>query len=337
MRPFALAPNQLRRFYRGGPRIAALRGAPSDDEYAPEEWVGSTTTVFGSDELGLSRLPDGRTLRAAIAADPETYMGEAHVRRYGPDPAVLVKLLDAGQRLPVHFHPEREFARLHLGSPYGKTEAWVIIEGDASAEVWVGFREEVGSEVVAAWVARQDADAVLAALNALPVNAGDTIFVPGGTPHAIGEGILMVELQEPTDFSVLLEWRGFAIDGAAEGHLGLGLERALTALDRSAWSPDRLDRLRDVRPAAQPGVESLFPSEAEEFFGGERIRPEEEEVVLDPAFSILVVTAGEGALVPDGDAPLPLRRGDAVIVPFAAGVCRIEGSLEAIRCLPPAA
>jgi mannose-6-phosphate isomerase len=336
VRPLALGLNQLHRFYRGGRRIAALRRVARGDEYAPEEWIGSTTTVFGSDELGLSRLPDGRTLRDAIAADPEAYLGEAHVRRFGPDPALLVKLLDAGQRLPIHFHPGREFAAVHLGSPYGKTEAWVIVESDASAQVWVGFREDVGADVVAAWVERQDAESMLAGLNRLPVRRGDTIFVPGGTPHAIGEGILMVELQEPTDFSVLLEWRGFALDGAAEGHLGLGFDRALAALDRRAWTREDLDRVREVRAGGQPGLERLFPSEAEEFFRGERIGCDG-HVALEAAFSIVVVTEGEGALVPDAGAPLPLGRGDAVLVPFAAGACRIEGSVEAIRCLPPAA
>ena len=69
--------------------------------------MGSTTTIFGEDERGLTLLADGRTLRDAIAADPEGFLGAAHVRRYGPDPALLVKLLDAGERLPVHCHPDR--------------------------------------------------------------------------------------------------------------------------------------------------------------------------------------------------------------------------------------
>ena len=335
MRPVELGPNQLHRFYRGGAAIAAFRGVPSEDEYAPEDWVGSTTSVFGTDGVGLSRLPDGRTLLEAIAAEPEAYLGEEHVRRFGPDPALLVKLLDAGERLPVHFHPGREFARRHLGSPYGKTEAWVIVEARGSAEVGVGFRDEVEADAVTAWLTRQDAGAMLEALNPLPVAAGDTIFVPAGTPHAIGEGVLMVELQEPSDLSVLLEWKGFALDGAAEGHLGLGFERALEALDRSAWRGERLDALRLVRSGASPGVESLFPPEADPFFRAERIRPDP-AAALAPAFSILVVLGGSGELLADDGWTMPLARGKTVLVPFAAGECRLEGRVEAVRCLPPA-
>ena len=72
----------------------------------------------------------------------------------------------------------------------------------------------------------QDSAAMLDALHELPVGAGDAIFVPAGMPHAIGAGILLVELQEPTDLSVLLEWDGFELT-EAEGHLDLGWDRAL--------------------------------------------------------------------------------------------------------------
>ena len=128
MRPLALPPNQFHRFYSGGARIDALRGAPAGEDGRPEDWVGSTATSWGDDAEGLSRLEDGTLLRDAIAADPEAYLGPRHVARWGADPALLVKLLDAGQRLPVHFHPGRRFAREHLGLPLGKTEAWIILD-----------------------------------------------------------------------------------------------------------------------------------------------------------------------------------------------------------------
>ena len=69
----------------------------------------------------------------------------------------------------------------------------------------MGFRERVELERLRSWVLEQDVQAMLGALHEIAVSAGDTVFVPAGTPHAIGEGILMVELQEPSDFSILLE------------------------------------------------------------------------------------------------------------------------------------
>ena len=188
------------RFYRGGPAIAALRGIEPAGDRVPEEWVGSTTTVFGEQELGLSRLPDGALLRDAVAADPVGFFGPEHAARRGADPALLVKLLDAGERLPVHVHPDGAFARELLGSPYGKTEAWIVVAA-AGARRQRARRLPRGRE-------RGDARALGAragrgarcSTRSTPstVRAGDAIFVPAGVPHAIGEGVLIVELQEPT-------------------------------------------------------------------------------------------------------------------------------------------
>jgi mannose-6-phosphate isomerase len=316
VRPLRLPPNQFHRFYRGGARIDALRGAPAGEDGRPEDWVGSTATSWGSEDEGLSRLEDGSVLRDAIRADPEAFLGADHVARWGADPALLVKLLDAGERLPVHYHPGRAFAREHLGLRYGKTEAWLILEAEPDAAVHVGLREPVEPETVRGWVEAQDAEEMLAALHRVPVAAGDAVLVPAGTLHAIGGGILLLELQEPTDLSVLVEWKRFGVDDGPE-HLGLGWETALQSLDRQPIDPAAL---------SAPG-DGLLPREADPYFRAERVRGGDE---LEPSFSILLVTEGEGALN-----DLPLRRGTTVLIPYAAGTTTLTGDVEALHCLPP--
>jgi mannose-6-phosphate isomerase len=336
VRPLRLPPNQLHRFYRGGARIAELRGMPREDDQAPEDWVGSVTTTFGSGEEGLSRLEDGRVLAQAIAAEPASFLGPVHAESRGADPALLVKLLDAGERLPVHFHPDRAFARERLGSPYGKSEAWVVVaaEGDEPA-VHLGLSDPVEADTLAGWVERQQTSELLEALNRVPVAVGDTFFVPAGLLHAIGDGLLIVELQEPSDLSVLLEWEGFELDGPAEGHLGLGFDSALSAADLDRLPPERLDVLRGGGQAEGGGVERLFPREADAFFRAQRVRPAP-SATLDAEFSIVVVLEGDGRLSTD-DGDITLASGDTVLVPWAAGPVSIEGELEALRCLPPEA
>jgi mannose-6-phosphate isomerase len=317
MKPQLLPPNVLKHFYAGGPRIAALRGIELESDHMPEEWIGAVSTMFGQAERGLSRFEDGTLVRDAVRADPEAYLGAEHVARYGPDPALLVKLLDAGQRLPAHFHPGRAFAHQHLDSRYGKTESWIIVEADENAAVWVGFNRAVGPDEVREWMRTQDAPAMLAAMHELPVKPGDTIFVPAGTAHAIGAGILLVELQEPTDFSVLLEWDGFELS-PDDGHLNLGWDRALQALDRDQSPP--------------PHAGTQLPEDADPYFRAELLTG---GASLDAAFSILVVLDGDGALSTDAG-ELALRRGAAVLVPHAAGAGELRGDVEAIRCRPPA-
>ena len=118
--------NQPKQFYRGGRAIAELRGLDSQDD-STEDWVASTTVRYGMDVDGLSRLPDGRYLRDAVEADPEAWLGPRHRAYFGSSPTLLVKLLDAGERLPVHVHPPRSFAYRHLGSRHGEAEAWVVL------------------------------------------------------------------------------------------------------------------------------------------------------------------------------------------------------------------
>jgi mannose-6-phosphate isomerase len=125
---FRLGSNRIHRFYRGGPRIAEFRGQPATDDRTPEDWVGSTTQVFGSQGLGLSRLDGTILLADHYAEGSEAFVGPEHVGRFGADPALLIKLLDAGERLPIHVHPNGEFAKANMQANYGKTEAWIILE-----------------------------------------------------------------------------------------------------------------------------------------------------------------------------------------------------------------
>jgi mannose-6-phosphate isomerase len=299
VKPARLRPTRVYRFYRGGALIDRLRGEPERDSEYPEDWVGSVVAANnpGRDEpfAGLSRLEDGRLLRDAIKQDQASW----------GTPNLLVKLLDPVERLPVHAHPDREFARLELGSDYGKTEAWIVVTTrDADAEVWLGLREDVDADTYRGWIDRQDRSALLESLHHLTVRTGDVVFVPAGVPHAIGAGALIVELQEPTDFSIICEWDGFPI-APENSHLGLGWDRAIAAL--------RLD-------AYEPALG--LPEAAKPFFAVDD--------VAAPAgrFGVLLVLEGEGEI--DGER---VRAGDAFVLPAAAEPFDVRGELRVLRCL----
>ena len=310
---FPLPANQPETFYRGAGRIADFRNGSGRPD-RPEDWVASTTTRFGLAPSGLSALPDGRVLADAIAADPGWWLGPGRT-----DTGILVKLLDAGQRLPLHVHPDRSFATAHLASPYGKTEAWVIVSAEPDSFVHLGFSRDVAAEELSAWVAGQQVEQMLAATNRVPIKAGDAVLCPAGMPHAIGEGVLLVEIQEPTDFSVLLEYDGFALDGAADGHLKLGFDLALECVDRRAWSPTQV---RDLG-----GADRRLPAAADEFFAADRLRG---GATIPAAFAVLVVVAGAGTLAGEQDTTA-VRRGDTIVVPYAAGPLALTGDVEVIR------
>lgn len=325
MTPLVLGPNQPDTFYRGAGRIGRFRSGAAESA-RPEDWIASTTGRFGHGTDGMSRLPDGSLLKDAIAADPMAWLGPEHVARYGADPALLVKLLDTGQRLPLHVHPDRDFAAAHLASRHGKTEAWLVLEAEPDAAVYLGFARDVGEPELAAWVRSQDVDSMLAATNRVPVAAGDTVLCPAGTPHAIGAGILVIELQEPSDWSVLLEWQGFAV-GPDDALLELSFDQALACVTRR---PARPDSLRGDSLSKASG--SLLPAAADPFFRAERA---EGGAHLSPGYAVLVVTDGSGELTPEVGNPVPASRGSTILIPHSAGTCTLTGDLQVVRCQPP--
>jgi len=331
----SLATNTPRRFYRGGQRIFAFRGveAPTDfDGYRPEDWIGSTARLFAEGGGGVTTLEGGLELPDAFAADADGWFGEAHVTRFGGDPNLLTKLLDSGERLPVHSHPSREFAASHLDCDHGKTEAWIVLVAEPGATVWVGFRDELAPEQLADLVDAQD-DRLLAALNPLEVTAGDAVLVPAGQPHAIGEGVLILELQEPTDFSVMLEHSRFGLE---LDHAFLGLERpvALQSVDHGPVTPQRLETLR-CRWADVEGSGSALPNEASAYFRAEVVRPVTGDVTVDAAYAAVVVVDGQGSFT-SRQGTRVVSAGDVLLVPFSAGDVTVSGDVTLIRCMPPA-
>ncbi len=330
LRPSRLPLNQVTHFYRGGERIAAWRrderaGGPN----RPEEWIGSMTTMTSPEDdpsgKGLSRLADGTLLRDAVLADPERWLGPAHVAAYGASTEILVKLLDAGQRLPVHLHPDRAFARRHLGLRHGKTEAWVVLGVDGDAKVRLGFAEPMAPARLRAMVDGRDTAGLVASLRARSVRPGDAVLVPAGTPHCLDEGVFVLELQEPTDLSILLEPGGFG--GEIRADLGLGLDLALRAVRHEALGADELAELvvpRERVAAAEPGRPvPLLPPAAAPFFRAHLLRGGH-GAVIEPGFAIVVATRGAGTLVTEAGGELALRRGDTAIVPYAAGEWRLR-------------
>jgi mannose-6-phosphate isomerase len=299
--PVALGSNRPEKFYAGGARIDAFRGVRFG-ERRPEDWLASTTTMFGEDRVGLSELPDGRLLRDAIAADPERWLGPGRT-----DAGLLVKLLDAGQRLPVHAHPDGAFAREHLGLPSGKAEAWLVLE---PGPLWVGFREDDE-------LATLDDDAMLARMHELHPERGEWVYVPAGVPHAIGEGAFILEVQEPCDASVLLEWSFLGLT-REQAMLGLPLETALASVRTDAADP---------APWRSVG---RTPAEADPFFRAEAAQPG----ALGRGYAVVVGLEGSGRLSTEGG-DVDLAAGDAVVVPFAAGEGETIG-VTTVVCRPPA-
>jgi mannose-6-phosphate isomerase len=343
--PHRVAVNCPPVYYAGGSRIAAFRRLERAAA-GPEDWVGSTAALpsgllAGTDPTtGVSRLEGGELLRDAVRDDAPGWLGPvlAGSLRAG-EVGLLVKLLDAGERLPVHCHPSRAAARSLLGSPFGKTEGWAVLHADPGATVWLGFRRDVGRDELHALVAAQDGKAMLELMNEIEVGAGDVIYVPAGAPHAIGRGVFLTELQEPTSFSVLAEYEAFGLD-ATQATLGLGWEQALGCFDlRGAGGGDPRSLVRrPERISSGDGgvVDRLFPVHADEYFRGFRLGVAG-SLTFEPAgYRVLVATSGAAQLQFERGPSAQVGEGETWVLPFALGALHAEGSAELVVAMPPA-
>lgn len=337
MQPIVMPPNIIDHFYLGGERIAELRGVGMPSPRRPEEWLAATTFRAGEPGVGPSRTDSGELLRDLIAADPIGWVGSDE----GPagDNGILVKLLDPAQRLPVHVHPDRSFATSHLNCPYGKTEAWfVLATSGEQPSVWLGFAQDVDPAELSRRVDAQDSDWMLGRMNRIQVKPGDGILVPAGTAHAIGAGVFVAEVQEPTDFSILLEW-SITTATREESHLDLGLPLALSATNHHAFSAEYLQTLLTYTDpngrSADP--QPLLPPAADPFFRLDLLAPGPGTAPSLPAgFAVGLVFDGQGEIRSPSGAPLSVTRGQVFAIPAGFGDWSVTGDVQFLACRPGA-
>ena len=208
------------------------------------------------------------------------------------------------------------------------------MDAPVGAKVGVGFKEQISKEKVAALVEAHDSQGLLGSLNFLDVKAGDAVFVPAGVPHAIEAGILVLELQEPTDLSILLEWDGFAVDGDKDGHLNLGYD---TALDALKFEPLTSTENQEIVTRFEFGAKSshkIFNSIADDFFRADYLVGD--DAVVDAGFGVLLILSGTGELDFENYGKFKVESGDAVVIPYCAGAFKVSGC-KGIISRPPAA
>ena len=222
-------PTLTKRTYRGGKllgRFLKQKGATDTD--CPEDWISSFVEAKNKEYIpseGITRVLTDRGECLITEAVKPSDFGEGR-----ENSGVLIKLLDAGERLGIQVHPTKEYAKEHFGTPYGKTECWYILDTrDEEACVYLGFREHVTKDYFKDLFEKQDVPTMLDAMHCFRVRAGDVILVTAGTPHAIGAGCFLLEIQEPTDYTMRAE----KVTAAGEAltpqqiHYGVGEEAML--------------------------------------------------------------------------------------------------------------
>ncbi len=172
----------------GGNRLKTEFGFETEKDIAAEAWVFSCHKD-GSDIVVNGEFK-GKTLPEVLNAWGDKAIGKnAAEFSYFP---LLIKLIDAKQKLSVQVHPDDEYALKNEGE-YGKTEMWYVVDCDQGAKLIYGFKEDISKQE---FERRIKDNTLTDVCNFVPVNKGDVFFISAGTLHAIGEGILIAEVQQ---------------------------------------------------------------------------------------------------------------------------------------------
>ena len=142
----------------------------------------------------------GNTLHELAEIYMDDLLGEQVFRRFGEDFPLLIKFIDAQQDLSVQVHPDDKMAaeKHHCK---GKTEMWYVIDAAPDAKLNIGFNKQINRQLLKEHLAK---NTIMDALNFVPVQTGDAVFIPSGKVHAIGKGILLAEIQQSSDITYRL-------------------------------------------------------------------------------------------------------------------------------------
>ena len=220
---------------------------------------------------------------------------------------VLIKLIDAEKDLSIQVHPSDAYALAHEGQ-YGKTEMWVALEAEPHACLYYGFERETSREEFA----RHIADGTLTELlHKVPVKRGDVFFIPPGTLHAVGAGLVVAEIQQNSNVT----YRVFDYDrlGADGRPRPLHVEKALEVTD--------LHPVRRLDFGPHMGTCPYFTVDG--YDGPFAARCGED------SFHALLITEGRGSLACGGEARA-VKRGDCLFLPAGSGRYEVSGGCRAV-------
>ncbi len=341
--------NLVRRNYNGGRTLKEIRGIknPKDDN-RPEEWIASLVLaknpgqeIIENEGLSIVNINDKEIyLTDLILENPNYYLGEEYYKKNGLDFGFLTKIIDSSMRLHTQAHPTKEFAKEFLNSPYGKFECYYVLSSreDTQPYIRLGFQKEIDKEKWKEIVENQNIEKMDSLFEKIPVKAGDLIYIPGGVPHAIGEGLFLIEVMEPSDLVVRCEYEreGIIVPENAR-FMGKSIEFCMDIFDYTKYSVEDVKNNFFVKPKSVTKkenyeIEKLLSSDIAPSFEITRITAKDNvKLELDDRFALFVVAKGSANIKAD-DESVKVGYCDSLFIPANTKEINIELLEECVIC-----
>jgi mannose-6-phosphate isomerase len=179
----------------GGNKLSAILNKPALSEKAGESW--EISAVDGNLSTVSNGFLEGNNLEELIEVYMGDLVGERIFEKYGLQFPLLIKFIDANDKLSIQVHPDDELAMARHNS-FGKTEMWYVLQADDDAELIVGFNQKTNQKN---YLKHLESGTLQELLHTEKVKPGDVFFLPAGRVHAIGAGILLAEVQQTSDIT----------------------------------------------------------------------------------------------------------------------------------------
>jgi mannose-6-phosphate isomerase len=318
----------------GGRRLGEVLGKvlTSDESYG-ESWEVSDHPLHRSTIAGGTLA--GRTLRDLMESRRDDLLGPP-AAGHATFPW-LIKFLDAHEGLSVQVHPDEQAVRRLWPGEGSKTEAWFVLDALPGSRIYAGLRPGVDAQVLRAAL---DRGTIAGLLNSFEPRAGDCVFLPAGTVHAVGGGVLMAEVQQTSDATFrLFDWNRRDAQGKMRK---LHIEEGLACIDwnRGPMTPVRACGFADrfgSGAVVQAGLQQAHPLVRCEYFHLDYLSSGEPFACGGTGrLQALIVLAGRGRLAWDGEEEL-LAAGQVWLLPATAPAaqCMPERPLAVMRCTLP--
>ncbi|RKF12803.1 hypothetical protein DBZ36_20280 [Alginatibacterium sediminis] len=347
-------PNRVWRSYVGGKTLDRIQNVTqASDTHFPEEWIASTVQAVNPGRTahieGISKTvieTQQVDFASLIQSDPEYFLGFKHCQKYAANPMVLVKFLDSAVRLHFQAHPSAEFAKQKLNSSSGKAEAYYILdirEGTNDPYIYLGFQHPPSRSQLKTMIENQEIDSIESCFKKISVRPGDCFYIPGGMPHAIGEGILMIEVMEPSDWAVRFEFEksGYTLPEEAR-FMQRGLDFCLDVFDYTQYTPEYILENFKQKPRklfeynSFSFKESLVDSSSTDRFRICKSTIKGKVSKSENDFFIAVITRGT-CTIETAESSLQLSQYDTFFCPYGLEEITIisDSGVEIIECYPP--
>lgn len=206
----------------------------------------------------------------------------------------------------------------------------------------MGFQHPPEKAELKRMIEEQDTDAILACFDKIPIKPGDVFIVPGGMPHAIGEGVFMIEIMEPTDFAVRIEFErgGYRLPEESR-FMNRGIDFALSMFNYESTSVETIKERYFCVPSLlktqnQSTEYTLIDEQKTPGFSVNHFEIKDSYIKESESFYIGIVSKGSGTVVVDNQ-EFALSEGSKIFVPFQTGPVRFESAdgMEIIATFPP--